>query len=195
MTPVASVSENRAFRSFWKDGLLDLMFGLVILVVGLSWWQEVAVLGAVFPSVCAGLWYPLRKRLVEPRLGYVEFSGDRDLNIRSFRHGLTAFLTGSLTLAIILYLVWTGNGAHRPMEWIAGLPLALLAIPALFFSVFTRCVRYAFYALLLLIAGGIIIMQGWEPHVGLMASGLVISIAGLVILARFLLHYPALNAT
>ena len=86
--------ERKAFRSFWNDGLLDLMVGLVILLIGISWWQDIAVMGAIFPAVCASMWYPLRRRLVEPRMGYVEFSGSRELKVRSFRHGLFAFFTG-----------------------------------------------------------------------------------------------------
>ena len=182
--------ESRAFRSFWNDGLLDLMVGLVVLIMGISWWQDVAVLGAIFPAVCASMWYPLRKRLVEPRIGYVEFTGERELKVRSFRHGLFAFFTGTMAFGLVIYVLWNGDVLPGPAEWIAGFPLVLIAIPAVFFALFTSCRRYAVYALVLFLAGVEVIYQGWEPHVGMIASGVFITVAGLIILVRFLSHYP-----
>ena len=191
MNESISEVESSAFRSFWSDGLLDLMFGLVVVVTGLSWWQDVAVLGAIFPAVCVSMWYPLRKRLVEPRLGYVEFSGERDLKVRSFRHGLIALFTGTAAFGLVIFVLWNGNVLPRVAEWVAGLPLILIAIPAVFFALFTNCRRFSVYALALFLAGVEVVIQGWEPHVGLIASGSFITIAGLVILMRFLSRYPA----
>ena len=182
--------ETKAFRSFWDDGLLDLMFGLVILVTGISWWQNVAVLGAIFPAVCASMWNPLRKRLAEPRMGYVEFSGDRELKSRSFRHGLFAFLVGTMAFGVVVFILWRGDVMPDPAKWIAGFPLVLIGIPALFFALFTSCRRFAVYALVLFLAGVEVIIQGWDPHVGLIASGIFITAAGLIILLRFLQRYP-----
>jgi len=183
--------ESIAFRSFWNDGLLDLMVGLVVLMVGIFWWQDVAVLGAIFPAICASMWYPLRKRLVEPRMGYVEFSGDRELKVRSFRHGLIAFFTGTAAFGAVVYLLWNGDVLPGPTAWIAGFPLVLIGIPAVFFALFTNCRRFAVYALVLFLAGVEVIIQGWDPHVGLIASGVFITAVGLVILVQFLLRYPA----
>lgn len=183
--------EKSAFRSFWNDGLLDLMVGLVILVVGLSWWQDFAVLGAIFPAACAGMWHPLRKRLVEPRMGYVEFSGQRELKVRGFRYGLIAFFAGTAVLGMVVLALWQSHKLPRPTEWIAGFPLVLVAIPAVFFALFTQCRRFLVYALLLLAAAIEVIVQGLEPHVGLIASGAVITGSGLVLLVRFLTRYKA----
>jgi hypothetical protein len=167
------------------------MVGLVVLVVGISWWQDVAVMGAIFPAVCASMWYPLRKRLVEPRMGYVEFSGDRDLKVRSFRHGLIAFFTGTMAFGVVAYVLWNGDVLPHPAEWIAGFPLVLIGIPAVFFALFTNCRRFAVYALVLFLAGVEVIIQGWDPHVGMIASGIFITAVGLAILVQFLSRYPA----
>ena len=77
-----------------------------------------------------------------------------------------------------------------PAEWIAGFPLVLIGIPAVFFAFFTKCKRYAVYALVLFLAGVEVIYQGWDPHVGLIASGIFITVFGLFILVQFLLRYP-----
>jgi Ca2+/Na+ antiporter len=183
--------EKSAFRSFWNDGLLDLMLGLVILAVGLSWWQEVAVMGAIFPAVCVSMWTPLRKRLVEPRMGYVEFSGERELKVRSFRHGLIAFFAGTMMLGAAIYMLWNRERIPEPAVWIAGFPLVLIGIPALFFAFFTQCRRYVFYAAILLLAAVQVVAMGLEPHEGLIASGIVITLCGAYIFFRFLLRYPA----
>jgi len=183
--------EKTAFQSFWDDGLLDLMSGLVILIVGLSWWQQVAVLGVVFPAICASMWHPLRRRLVEPRMGYVEFSGRRELKVRGFRHGLIAFITGTSVLGMVVLALWQEQKIPQPTEWIAGFPMILVAIPALFFMFFTHCRRFLVYALLLLVAAIEVIVLGVEPHVGLIASGALISLSGLFLLVRFLARYPA----
>jgi len=183
--------EKIVFHSFWDDGLLDLMVGLAVLVVGLSWWQDFPVFGAVFPAVCASMWHPLRKRFVEPRMGYVEFSGRRELKVRGFRHGLISFFAGTTVLGLVLLAVWQNQKLPRPTEWIAGFPLVLVAIPAVFFAFFTNCRRFLVYALLLLVAAIEVIVQGLDPHAGLIASGAVIAVSGLVLMIRFLARYTA----
>jgi hypothetical protein len=183
--------EKSAFRSFWNDGLLDVMLGLTVLVVGLSWWQDMAVFGALFPAVCVSMWHPLRKRLVEPRMGYVEFSGERNLKVRGFRFGLTAFFTGTMMLGAVVFLLWQGGAISRPANWIAGFPLLLIGIPVLFFAAFTQCRRFYLYAALTLLAGAEVVLQDQDPHVGMIATGIVITVCGIVVLFRFLSRYPA----
>jgi MFS family permease len=183
--------EKKAFRSFWGDGLLDVMVGLAVLVMGISWWQDVAVMGAIFPAVCVSMWYPLRKRLVEPRMGYVEFSGDREIKVRSFRYGLFAFFTGTMMLGLVIYFLWNSDILSQPAHWIAGFPLVLIGIPAVFFALFTKCWRFAIYGMVLFQAGVEVAWQGWDPHVGMIASGTLITVVGMVFLVRFLSRYPA----
>lgn len=194
MTKTIESLEKAAFRSFWNDGLLDVMLGLTILVVGLSWWQDVAVFGAIFPAVCVSMWHPLRKRLVEPRMGYVEFSGDRNVKARGFRFGLIAFFTGTMMLGAVLLILWEIGSISRPADWIAGFPLVLIGIPTVFFAWFTQCRRYLFYAALILLAGAQVVLQGLDPHVGLVASGIVVTICGVVVLGRFLIRFPVTPA-
>ncbi len=182
--------EKKAFRSYWDDGLLDIMLGLLLLVLGVSWWQDVYVLGAIFPAICVSMWPPLRKRLVEPRMGYVEFSGKRNLKVRTFRFGLMAFFAGSMALGLVVFSLFGGEMPFRASEWIAGFPLVLIAIPALFFALFTSCLRFAAYAFLLLLAGLTIVLMGWDPHVGFIGCGIVITPYGVVILSRFLSRHP-----
>lgn len=183
--------ENKAYRSFWNDGLLDLMCGLAILMIGVSWWQHLVALGAIFPAICVSLWYPLRARLVEPRMGYVEFTGARELKVRTFRFGLVAFFVGTMLLGAVVFMFARGGTSSLPIVWVAGLPLSLIAIPILFFGLFTNCKRFFAYAVLLLLAGVGTVFSGSEPHVGMITCGFLIAVAGLVTLFRFLSRYPA----
>lgn len=182
--------EKKAFRSFWDDGLLDVLLGLVILVLGLSWWQGVAVLGAVFPAACVTMWFPLRKRLIEPRMGFVEFSGKRELKVRTFKFGLASFFAGTMLLGVLVFALWHRGIMPQPARWIAGFPLLLLAIPSALFAAFTQCRRFEVYALVMLAAGIELVIRDWEPHVGMLVSGVVILLSGGVILARFLAGHP-----
>lgn len=181
----ASLFERHAFRSFWNDGLLDLMLGLVVLVVGLSWWQGVPVYGALFPAVCVSLWQPLRRRLVEPRMGWVEFSGPRELRWRGFRMGLAAFFLGTAVLGAVVVLTATG-ASPGARTWIAAMPLVLLAVPAALFALFTACRRFLLYAALLLLVGAVAVVTRQDPHTAMITAGLVITLSGAVLLARFL---------
>ena len=192
MNSIESI-EREAFRSFWNDGLLDVMLGLAVLLIGISWWQNIAVLGAVFPAVCVSIWFPLRKRLIEPRMGYVEFSGPREVMARSFKFGLGGFFAGTMMLGVMIYVLLNNDILPPAAEWIAGFPLLLIAIPAVLFALFTQCKRFAVYALVLFISGVEMVIQGWEPHVGLIASGVFILVVGMFILLRFLGNHPGGN--
>lgn len=190
MTNSIESLEKGAFRAFWNDGILDIMLGLVVLILGLSWWQDVAVLGAVFPAICASMWVPLRRKLIEPRMGFVEFSGPREIKVRTFLFGLAAFFTGTTLLGAVIFFMWNSDVLPRPADWVAGFPLLLIAVPAIFFALFTQCKRFFVYAFVLVMCAIELIYQGWDPHVGLMASGGFMLVSGSYILLRFLLSHP-----
>ena len=183
--------ERKAFRSYWNDGLIDLMLGLVVLVVGLSWWQDVPVFGAIFPAACVSMWRPLRARIVAPRMGYVEFSGERELQGRTFRHGLLAFFAGTALFGAMIFVLWNREALPAPREWIAGFPLLLLAIPAALFGLFTDCRRFLAYAAALLGGGVVVALLDRDPHVAMIAVGALITLAGAALLARFVTRHPA----
>jgi hypothetical protein len=119
--------EKRAFHSYWDDGLLDVMIGFVLVAIGISWWLDAFIWGIFFPPLCASLWFPLRKKLVEPRIGYVEFSGKRELKGRSFRMNMMMMLTGVLLLAVLLYFAGKVPNTDLARYLVAGLPAFLLA--------------------------------------------------------------------
>jgi hypothetical protein len=99
-----------------------------------------------------------------------------------------------MVIGLLVLALWQSAILARPAEWIAGFPLVLLAIPALLFALFTKCKRFLWYALLMLLAAVGLVINALEPYAGLLACGVVISVSGGVLLVRFLAQYPRAEA-
>jgi hypothetical protein len=191
MNDLLEQMEKKAFRTFWNDGLLDLMVGLAIVAVGLSWWQDMAVMGAIAPAVCVSMWKPIRQRLVEPRQGFVEFSVQRQNRSRRFLTGMMIFGTALMLLGILVYLK-LGSGFSLSMSsFIPALPAALIALMALAFAMYTTCWRYYLYCAVLLGAAAVTFLWELDPGPPLCIAGLIISAVGLQVLIEFLSSHPA----
>jgi hypothetical protein len=64
--------ERKVFQSYWDDGLLDLFAAIGIFLIGVSWLRDFPV-GAVFvPALLVPFWNPVRRKVIEPRLGLVD---------------------------------------------------------------------------------------------------------------------------
>ncbi|NIP17328.1 MAG: hypothetical protein GWM87_03580 [Xanthomonadales bacterium] len=183
--------ERKAFRSFWDDGLVDLLFGVSVATIGLSWWLDLVPLGAVFPALAVSLWVPLRRRLVDPRLGYVEFSGERELKTRSFRHGMTMFMAGTALLGAFVFLWWESGTALEFRRLVPAMPALLIGLLAIPFAVFTGCRRFYGYTLVMVVAGIVTLLLDSRPGPFMLAGGIAITISGAAIMGRFLATYPS----
>jgi len=71
--------EGEAYQDSFSDGLVDVFLGLGLAVIGVTWlWLEpVAGLAGVFAAAIAGILVPVRRRIVEPRVGYVRWTAPR----------------------------------------------------------------------------------------------------------------------
>jgi hypothetical protein len=183
--------ESRAFHAYWGDGLLDTMIGTAIALIGLSWWQDIFVLGTAFPPVAATLWYPLRKKLIEPRCGYVEFSGGRELKSRSFMHGMTAFMGGAALLGVFIYFWWDSGAVLELRRLIPAMPAMLIGLMMIPVAAFTGCRRFYGYTGVMALAGVATVLLGSRPGPLLLAGGMVVALAGATMLGRFLATHPA----
>src|SRR5210317_1625377 len=70
--------ENRVYRAYWNDGLLDVFAAVGVLLIGFAWTFDFVVGGAITPALLVPLWGPFRQRFIEARLGLVEFSDERE---------------------------------------------------------------------------------------------------------------------
>lgn len=185
--------ERVSYRSRWKDGLLDLLCGIGVLAVGLGWTLELFWAPGFAVPVLLVAWIGIRKRMVEPRIGRVTFSkARRDMEQRWTRASLLLGI-GLLVffVAYHLFAMREGSGFEAwAQEWIAALPVSLLALLALGAAALTGLTRFVGYAAVLLATGSVTTRLGMEPAPQILIAGTVITLVGLVLFIRFLSAYP-----
>ncbi len=189
MFSAKSPIESKIVRMFWNDGLLDILAGLGVLLVGISWHFDLTVMGAVAPVLLVPLWKPLRQKITEPNLGLVEFSDRQQVRNRSFL--IIAIGSGTVTflLGIGVYLMVSKQAINFDMKRIVqALPAVLLGGMALMTAQITSLKRFHGYAAVLIGLGIItaILMPG--PAWALIAGGTVMLVSGGIVLQQFLQH-------
>jgi len=187
MSDMPDAMETALYRSFWDDGLLDLLVGVALLAIGTAWSCDLVALGAVAPAMLVPLWAPLRAKLIEPRAGYVEFSlRRRERTARGLR---SVLLLGTAVLALgIGGYVIARNGLSHPDagRLVAGLPGALLALGGAIVAGLTGARRFLLHGLVLLCAsiGAVSLAAG--PAWPMLIGGATVALTGGILLARFL---------
>lgn len=182
--------ERRLFQAYWDDGLLDLFFGLGVAMLGACWALDLVAVGAAVPALLVPLWAPLRRTLVEPRMGLVRFSvaasGERRRSL------LLIFWVGVGALVLFVALFWLAAPAgQRPLETlVAGLPAALLGLLAGFAAIALRLPRFLHYAGLFVVCGVVVAVVGAEPEVAMLAGAVPALLTGGWLLARLLATAP-----
>ena len=185
--------ENRVYRAYWNDGLLDVFAAIGVLLIGIAWTFDFVVGGAITPALLLPLWGPFRQRFIEPRLGTVEFSEKRERTNRSRLLLVILLGIGAFALVVSLYVLRDRMALEPPVSFIAGLPALLLAIPAALTAMLVSTGRFLVYAALLLVAGGVGAISGWEPGPILVSAGIPILIIASTVLLRFVRNNPIAN--
>jgi MFS family permease len=185
--------ERQSYRSRWKDGTLDLTGGLGVLGVGGTWSLDISWgIGFLVPILIT-LWFILRSKLVEPRIGRVRFRRERRESERSGTQG-SLLLGAGVLLALLAFQVFqirSGGGFQAwARAWIAGLPCALLALMALTAAALTGLGRFLIYAAVLLLTATVATPLGMEPGPQILIAGGLITVAGLFRFARFISEHP-----
>ncbi len=177
--------ESRLYRAYWNDGLLDIFAGLGVAAIGVFWAVDLIALGAVVPVLLIPFWEPLRRSIVEPRAGLVEFS---DRRTKRMRGGLlvSAWIGVALLIAFIALNFLSVRGGHA-MAWVApGVPALLLALLAALVALLLGLSRFFAYAAVLCLAGLTVGLLDTRPEIAMLVGGLVILLNGVRLLARFL---------
>ncbi len=190
MSDTQSRVEARLYGSYWDDGLLDLFCGIGLLAIGIGWWLDLVVMAAIAPPILIPLWAPLRRRIVEPRAGYVEFSQARQSQTRTGLKMTFILLVGTFLLGLGLFLYLQRAESPEPLpglaHYIAGLPAVLLAVGALIGGQITAARRFRTYALLLFLFGVTTIVMGWGPAMPMLVGGISVTLSGSVLVVHFL---------
>ena len=187
MTESAKPLEAALYRSYWDDGLLDVLCGLGLLGIGIGWAMHQVVFAAVVPPLLVPVWAPLRRRVIEPRAGYVEFSRTRQNQTARGLWLTFALGVGTFAFGVAAYFLFRGQGPEPNLaRLIAGLPAALLAPGAALVAFLTDTRRFHLYGLVLLVAAATTVVLSRGPATPLLAGGLVMVTWGAISLTRFL---------
>lgn len=182
--------EARLFKSFWDDGLLDLLCGIALLAVGIGWGLDYVLMAAIVPPILTSLWAPLRRALVEPRAGYVEFSQTRQSKTQGGLKMVFILCTGTFLLGVVtfLYLQTTENAETIGglAYVISGLPALLLAVGALIVAQLIETRRFGAYAVLLIFLALTTIVLQLGPAMPMLVSGIAVTLSGAILMVRFL---------
>jgi len=183
--------ERRVVRSFWDDGLIDILSGMGVLLIGISWQFDLVPLGAVAPMILVPFWKPLRKRITEPRLGYVEFSDAQESRQRSFLTWSIVAGCVTFTMGVGVYFIARSGGGRLPLgDWVAALPACLIGGMAAVTSLLILVPRFISYGIVLVLSGICVVLLDQRPGVALIAGGVVVTLAGLSRLVSFLRSHP-----
>lgn len=186
MTATTDRLESRLYRHFWDDGLLDLFAGVGVVGIGVCWALDLVAIGAVVPAVLVPFWIPLRRALIEPRSGFVEFSDTRVDHNRRLLAGSVALGAASLAVFAALYLIVPSDPAGWLVRVIPGVPALLLALLAAFTGLALGLPRFLAHAAVLAVAGAAVVAADAAPEEAMIAGGALVAIVGAWLLRRFL---------
>ena len=190
--------ERKSYRSMFADGLLDIFAGVSLLFLGIMWLTEYAAFGGLMPALLIPIWPLARKRIVEPRSGYVRLGQPRRNRLRKAMIGGIALGTLTLMLAVGAYVALTSESSSAEAIFEAvgsGLPAFLLALMAGMAAWQFDLPRFFAYAGLLVCAGLIGIWLDVEPAWSLIGSAIIVTAAGVTLLARFVASAPIIEST
>ena len=185
-------TKERLRLAIWQDGLLDILIGMVLLVEGLVWLMDQVVFGALAVAIAIPLWIPLRRRFVEPRLGYVRFNAQDRADEQS-QLRLT-FILGVLVLAgvAIFWALQQHQGQSLPLaQFLApAIPTALMALAGFVAGLMFGIRMLYVYAGTAVICAALTSAAQWHPGVGILILATVVLPTGICRFVRFVRQYP-----
>jgi len=185
--------ERGLYGASFDDGLLDLFCGAVLSLIGVAWIFDLVVLGPIAPALLLPFWPLARRWITEPRTGFVRFHPERAAREKRKRLGFLALGCGFLVAGIVVYFAVRG-GEHR--SWahlVRGLPGLLLGVGAIVAGLVFGLARFLVYATLLMAGGGVVIHERLDPGWSIVGAGVAITLAGLILLTRFVKRHPAVT--
>jgi len=188
--------EHHLYLKYLDDGLIEIIYGFVIIIFSLGMITDAAWLGGVFGAVAISIWIPLKKKITEPRIGQLQFSSIRRKKINQqyvmfIFLGLITFLGGIGTFIIFSE---TPNGILKSFENFPLLPLGIIfSLPTFLMGLLNKIIRYYLYGIIIIV---IFVMGGLlkiDPTYYVLGSGIIIMISGMWLLQKFIKQYPIIN--
>ncbi len=189
--------ERGAYRESYSDGIIDIFVGVSLVWLGVAfiWLRDYAGLAGILPAVFITPVLAGRKRFVESRGGYVKWSQTRR---KWERRNLAVALSAGVVLLMIgvgVFVVVTQSSVDTNALGVLGPGLMawLLALGALVLGFLMATWRMFAYAAVLAVGGVLTVWADARPGWPLLAAGIVVTVTGTVMLARFLRHNPVIE--
>lgn len=186
--------ERRAYLSYHEDGLLDIMIGFGIILSGLWVYAEMPWLIGAFVPIFTPIYIQYKKKITIPRLGQVEFSGQRKMKQKRTLFSLV--IINLIMFAAGLYAWFAMDMGGRP-QWLIDLLSNYMILFGAFGAIISMVVgflsdlkRFHIYGLINLIIFTIINNYTDHPAFGLTAIGLIEVLNGFILLSSFMRKYP-----
>lgn len=186
--------ERKAYRSTFEDGIYDILFGLIFLILALIPILEKAgisrFIGYALLLIPATLPIIGKRLITIPRMGAVEFGRKR-----KSRNRLLLIVTVIVILLMLPIMIsMMSQGFSGSMGWMV---IALLALPVFIIAVYAMDFPRLWIYAALLLAGAVesefLLRYMSSPHNTSISFGLpgaIILIAGLNLLVKFIQKYP-----
>jgi hypothetical protein len=177
--------ERRAWLSYHEDGLIDLAFGLLLIVsFAASIADQYRYAAYVILLLIGPLLALAKRRITAPRLGAVQFGPERKARKRHVALLIAALVAGTAAIPFVF-----GGGT-----WLQTHPGVVAVILGML--VFTAFAAIAFwlelarmYAVGALFGTAFMLTEIWHHQVPLLVAGIAVAASGGLRLRRFLQRY------
>ncbi len=180
--------QQRTYQSYQQDGLIDIIIGLSFIGFGLNmaFDNTAFIILAWLPII---LYVPLKNRVTVPRIGYVKFTASNKILVGAVLAGLLVLLLG-----VFIFFIAGPDQIPAPFNaWLKRYHMLMLgSIAALFFAgaaLITGITRLYAYAILIVAIFAVGTWLKIEPAIYVITTGLLIELAGIWMLVRFLRKY------
>ncbi|PXF61076.1 MAG: hypothetical protein C4B59_05815 [Candidatus Methanogaster sp.] len=184
--------EKKVYRSYHRDGILDISLGLLILLFGIAMYTHLIPFVGLIPIMVMSAGYLAKKFVIIPRMGHVNFSNARKEKERgkmSFWLVLGIVVLGAVLVGLAKRNILPGLDSvlqTYPLLALAVIVSSLIIAAALMFGAVHL---YAYAALVLIVLVPCQSIYAPEPH-RVVFAGTFILLCGLLTFIRFLRKYP-----
>lgn len=189
--------EKSLYSKFQEDGLWDILLGLFFLLLGLlTKFSDTTYIGFIAGGGTS-LVYVMKRKITQPRLGYVRFSKMGKIKERTTSLSVALVLVLIGTLGVILFYKFS-PGSNPPSIIITTpkvLFMLVLSLVLVAVAIVLNIKRFIWYGIMiatLFSLGGLAQLK--ESYM-LIISGSLMFVNGVKLLSEFIKKYPKLDST
>ncbi|MFX1476332.1 MAG: hypothetical protein ACFFCO_12775 [Promethearchaeota archaeon] len=182
--------ERKAYLSYHQDGLIDVFIGLAALFLATFLWLApdmlIFIMGTMFMWTL--LYIAAKKSVTVPRLGYVEFSKERNTKTSVI---LLYIVVLNIVSLVISWWGWLNPSMFLIIEahgfLVVGAAVASIFVVVAYSSGIHRFYAYGVVTLLAFSVSHFLVLPFYLP---ILSLGLVMAVAGMLMLYLFIRKYP-----